>query len=171
MHPFFDIRPPHLFAHRGASAEAPENTLPAFARAIEHGVRYLELDCHATRDGEIVVLHDAELERTTNGEGPVSAYTYAELQRIDAGYRFSPDGHAFPFRGSGVRVPGTGLDRLSAFTFWLSTSPAAATLPDICPPSDAEASTLSVLAAPPSFVGATASPVGVGQGMSSVCPA
>jgi glycerophosphoryl diester phosphodiesterase len=105
MHPFFDIPRPHLFAHRGASAEAPENTLPAFARAIEHGVRYLELDCHATRDGEIVVLHDAELERTTNGAGPVSALSFAELERIDAGYRFSPDGRTFPFRGRGVRVP------------------------------------------------------------------
>ena len=105
MHPFFDIRRPHLFGHRGASAEAPENTLPAFARALEHGVAYLELDCHATRDGEIVVLHDAELERTTNGAGPVSQLSFAELERLDAGFRFTPDGHSFPFRGAGLRVP------------------------------------------------------------------
>jgi glycerophosphoryl diester phosphodiesterase len=105
MHPYFDIRRPHLFGHRGASAEAPENTLPAFTRALERGVPYLELDCHATRDGEIVVLHDAELERTTNGEGPVSEHSFAELARLDAGYRFTPDGHTFPFRDSGVRVP------------------------------------------------------------------
>ena len=105
MHPFFDTPRPHLFAHRGASAEAPENTLPAFARAVEHGVPFLELDCHATRDGEIVVLHDAELERTTDGEGPVSARSFAELERIDAGFRFSPDGRSFPFRGRGLRVP------------------------------------------------------------------
>jgi glycerophosphoryl diester phosphodiesterase len=105
MHPYFDIPRPQLFAHRGASAEAPENTLPAFTRAVEHGVPYLELDCHATRDGEIVVLHDAELERTTDGHGPVSALSFAELERLDAGYRFSPDGVTFPFRGSGVRVP------------------------------------------------------------------
>ncbi|MEX2205158.1 MAG: glycerophosphodiester phosphodiesterase [Myxococcota bacterium] len=105
MHTYFDIRRPHLFAHRGASAEAPENTLPAFTRAAEYGIRYLELDCHATRDGEIVVLHDAELERTTDGEGPVSQHTLAELERLDAGYRFTPDGQRFPFRGTGVRVP------------------------------------------------------------------
>ena len=52
-----------------------------------------------------MVLHDAELERTTDGEGPVSAHSFAELERLDAGYRFSPDGVTFPFRGSGVRVP------------------------------------------------------------------
>ena len=105
MHPYFDIPRPHLFGHRGASAEAPENTLLAFSRALEHGVAYLELDCHATRDGEIVVLHDAELGRTTDGQGPVSEHSFAELERLDAGYRFTPDGHAFPFRGTGVRVP------------------------------------------------------------------
>jgi glycerophosphoryl diester phosphodiesterase len=105
MHPYFDIPRPHLFGHRGASAEAPENTLPSFARALEHGVPYLELDCHATRDGEVVVLHDAELERTTDGQGLVSELSFAELERLDAGYRFTFDGHSFPFRGTGVRVP------------------------------------------------------------------
>jgi len=105
MHPYFDIGRPHLFGHRGASGEAPENTLPSFARAVEHGVPFLELDCHATRDGEIVVLHDALLERTTDGEGPVSARSFAELERLDAGHRFSLDGVSFPFRGRGVRVP------------------------------------------------------------------
>lgn len=105
MHPYFDRPTPHLFGHRGASGELPENTLPAFARALEHGVPYLEMDCHATRDGEIVVLHDAELERTTNGEGVVSEYSYVELERLDAGHRFSLDGREFPFRGAGIRVP------------------------------------------------------------------
>lgn len=105
MHPYFDIPRPHLFGHRGASGEAPENTLPAFARALEHGVPFLEMDCHATRDGEIVVFHDVELERTTDGDGPVSARSFAELERLDAGHRFSLDGRSFPFRGRGVRVP------------------------------------------------------------------
>ena len=105
MHPYFDIVRPHLFGHRGASAEAPENTLVAFARALEHGVPYLELDCHATRDGEIVVLHDAELARTTGLDALVSELSFAELERLDAGYRFTRDGHTFPFRGKGVRVP------------------------------------------------------------------
>ncbi len=105
MHPYFDIPRPHLFGHRGASSEAPENTLPSFERALEYGVPYLELDCHATRDGEIVVLHDAELERTTDGRGLVSELSFSELERLDAGYRFTTDGHSFPFRGRGVRVP------------------------------------------------------------------
>jgi glycerophosphoryl diester phosphodiesterase len=105
MHPYFDIPGPHLFGHRGASCEAPENTLPAFSRALEHGVPFLELDCHATRDGEIVVLHDAEVARTTDGQGPISELSFAELERLDAGYRFTLDGHSFPFRGAGVRVP------------------------------------------------------------------
>ena len=105
MHPYFDTPRPHLFGHRGASSEAPENTVPAFARALERGVPYLELDCHATRDGEIVVLHDAELARTTDGQGPVAEVSFAELERLDAGYRFCRDGQTFPFRGRGVRVP------------------------------------------------------------------
>lgn len=105
MHPYFDIRAPQLFGHRGASGEAPENTLVAFERAVAHGVPYLELDCHATRDGEIVVLHDAELERTTDGQGRVSELTFAELQRLDAGFRFTLDSRTHPFRGCGVRVP------------------------------------------------------------------
>jgi len=106
VHPYFDIPRPHLFAHRGDSGEAPENTRVAFERAVALGIRYLEMDCHATADGELVILHDADLARTTDAEGPVRARRFAELERIDAGYRFSPDGGAtFPFRGRGVRVP------------------------------------------------------------------
>jgi glycerophosphoryl diester phosphodiesterase len=105
VHPYFALPRPHLFAHRGASAEAPENTLPAFARAIELGIAYLELDCHGTRDGEIVICHDPELEGTTDGEGPIRERTLAEIERLDAGFRFSPDGLRFPFRGRGVRMP------------------------------------------------------------------
>ena len=106
MHPYFDIPRPHLFGHRGASGEAPENTLPAFTRALAHGVPYLELDCHATRDGEIVVLHDAELARTTDGQGPVSR---ALLRRARAPRR-GLSLHArrrtrSRFAARGVRVP------------------------------------------------------------------
>jgi glycerophosphoryl diester phosphodiesterase len=106
VHPYFDIPRPHLFAHRGASGEAPENTRVAFERAVESGIRYLEMDCHATADGELVVLHDADLARTTDADGPVRERRFAELERIDAGHRFSPDGgKSFPFRGRGVRIP------------------------------------------------------------------
>jgi glycerophosphoryl diester phosphodiesterase len=97
---------PRLFGHRGAAGVAPENTLPSFRRALADGADVLELDVHATRDGEVVVLHDPTLERTTDGAGPVAALTYAELVRFDAGYRFSnDDGRTFPYRGQGIRVP------------------------------------------------------------------
>ena len=81
---------------------------------LKRGVPYLEMDCHATRDGEIVVLHDAELERTTDGAGPVSSLSYAELSRLDAGHRFCADGRTYPFRGAGIRVPRL-ADVLAAF--------------------------------------------------------
>lgn len=96
---------PRVFGHRGACGTAPENTLPSFALAVALGAGYLELDVHATRDGEIVVLHDSELDRTTNGSGPVREQTWAVVSRLDAGWQFTHDGHAFPYRGQGVRVP------------------------------------------------------------------
>ena len=106
MTSFFTGAKPRLFAHRGASGEAPENTLAAFRQAAELGVSYAELDVHASRDGNIKVIHDDTLERTTNGHGQVRDYTLAELQRFDAGHRFSPDGgQTFPFRASGVIIP------------------------------------------------------------------
>jgi len=106
MATFFTGVKPRLFAHRGASGEAPENTIVAFRRAVETGVAYVELDVHATRDGHVVVIHDETLERTTNGRGKVWDHTLAELQRLDAGYKFSPDGgQIFPFRATGVVIP------------------------------------------------------------------
>ena len=96
---------PRLFAHRGASGEAPENTMPAFQRAADLGIVYMELDVHLTSDGHVVVLHDETLERTTNGHGQVKDQTLAKLQQFDAGYHFSPDdGKTFPFRGQGVTI-------------------------------------------------------------------
>jgi len=106
VHPYFDIPRPHLFGHRGASGEAPENTRIAFERALAQGVVYLEMDCHASADGEIVIHHDDTLERTTEAAGPLRALSFAELEKLDAGHAFSPDdGRSFPFRGQGVRIP------------------------------------------------------------------
>ena len=103
---FFSGLSPRLFAHRGASGEAPENTLAAFHRAIALGIEYIELDVHLSRDGHVVVIHDATLERTTNGSGKVQEQTLAQLQQWDAGYRFSSDGgETFPFRATGITVP------------------------------------------------------------------
>jgi glycerophosphoryl diester phosphodiesterase len=97
---------PVNFAHRGASAGAPENTLEAFRLAMEAGAGGLELDVHMTLDKEIVVIHDATVDRTTNGSGAVAEMTSEELRGLDAGYRFSPDGgRTYPYRGRGLRVP------------------------------------------------------------------
>jgi glycerophosphoryl diester phosphodiesterase len=97
---------PVNFAHRGASARAPENTLEAFRLAVEARAGGLELDVRTTRDGEVVVIHDATVDRTTDGSGPVTGMTLEEVRSLDAGYRFSPDGgRTFPYRCQGVRIP------------------------------------------------------------------
>jgi glycerophosphoryl diester phosphodiesterase len=101
---------PLLIAHRGGAGLAPENTLAAFRQAVDDwDADMIELDVHATADGECVVIHDPTVDRTTDGTGPVAAMTLAELRRLDAGYRFTPDGgRSFPFRGQGVRIPTIG---------------------------------------------------------------
>jgi glycerophosphoryl diester phosphodiesterase len=107
-HPFLrDLRPTLHISHRGGALLAPENTLAAFREAVERWrTDMLELDVHPTRDGVLVVSHDGTLERCTNGEGPLSTCTFSELQRLDAGYRFTRDGgRTFPFRGRGLRLP------------------------------------------------------------------
>jgi len=96
---------PLTFAHRGGSGLWPENTLEAFRGALQLGCSHLETDVRMTRDGELVLFHDASLERTTNGRGEVGAYTLAELERLDAGYHFTTDGKSFPWRGRGLRIP------------------------------------------------------------------
>lgn len=78
-------------AHRGASGTRPEHTRGAFLRALEIGVDMIELDVHLTKDGELVVIHDHELARTTPAQGIVREHTLAELQEIDAGAWFAPD--------------------------------------------------------------------------------
>ena len=77
---------PLVIAHRGDSAHRPENTLAAFASALEIGAAIAEFDVHLTRDGEVVVIHDATLDRTTNGHGAVRNMTLAEIRRFSAGY-------------------------------------------------------------------------------------
>jgi glycerophosphoryl diester phosphodiesterase len=100
---------PVNLAHRGASDMAPENTIEAFRLAVEAGAGGLELDVHMTRDGHIVVIHDATVDRTTSGSGAVSEMTLHELRKLDAGHNFRPDvGPTRPYRGRGVRVPTLG---------------------------------------------------------------
>ena len=78
-------------AHRGASGIAPENTIAAFKKAIEIGVDAVELDLHGTADGEVVVIHDASLDRTTNGHGPINQATLETVKRADAGAWFASE--------------------------------------------------------------------------------
>jgi glycerophosphoryl diester phosphodiesterase len=107
--PLLDLSARPVIAHRGASAEAPENTLPAFELAERQGADALELDVRLTADGAPVVCHDATLDRTTDASGPLRARTLAELRGVDAGARFSPDrGGSFPYRGGSARIPTLG---------------------------------------------------------------
>ena len=87
-----------MIAHRGASGTAPENTLAAFGRAEALGAHMIELDVQLSADGEVIVLHDDAVDRTTDGRGSARSHTLAELRRLDAGSWFSP-AHA------GERVP------------------------------------------------------------------
>lgn len=97
---------PVNIAHRGGAALVPENTLEGFREAVGLGDVTLELDARMCADGEIVVIHDATVERTTDGTGTVAHKGRADLQRLDAGYRFPSDDVAdHPWRGRGVRVP------------------------------------------------------------------
>jgi glycerophosphoryl diester phosphodiesterase len=80
--------------------------MPAFALAIEQGADAIELDVRLSADREPVVLHDATLDRTTETRGRVGTYALAELMKLDAGARFTPDnGRTFPFRAASVRIP------------------------------------------------------------------
>ncbi len=79
-----------IIAHRGSSSDRPENTLASYRRAIEAGATAAECDVRTTKDGVLISLHDSTLDRTTNGKGPVSALTLAELRKLDAGSRFDP---------------------------------------------------------------------------------
>lgn len=76
---------PWVVAHRGANKIAPENTLKSFKKAIELGADMIELDVRATKDREIVVIHDADISRTSNGRGLVRMYTLNELRKYDFG--------------------------------------------------------------------------------------
>ena len=77
-----------IFAHRGFSGKYPENTMLAFSKAVEIGAEGIELDVHFTKDGEIVIIHDETIDRTTDGTGFVRDYTYEELSKFNAYGRF-----------------------------------------------------------------------------------
>ncbi len=105
-------------AHRGASADAPENTLEAFHLAVQQGCDAFELDVRLTRDGEAVLMHDPTLLRTCAHPGEVAVMTLAQIRAADAGAGYlAPDGTR-PWHGRGVVAPlmpdgGSGVDPVS----------------------------------------------------------
>lgn len=95
---FKEFPTPMIFGHRGASASAPENTIPAFELALLQGADAIELDVKLTADEQAVVIHDQTVERTTNGTGKVNRLQLAEIKNLDAGKFFKPE-------FEGVRIP------------------------------------------------------------------
>jgi glycerophosphoryl diester phosphodiesterase len=83
MHPFFSSSRPLVFAHRGGSALAPENTMAAFGNGLSLGADGIELDVHLSKDAVVVVHHDTTVDRTTSGRGAVAGLSHAELARLD----------------------------------------------------------------------------------------
>src|SRR5262249_25313177 len=102
---YLDGPRPRLFAHRGGSGVAPENTIEAFVLGLAAGAERLELDVHATADGEGVVIHDPTVDRTTDGTGEGRSLPLADGARPAAGCRFADADGRFPFRGRAVRIP------------------------------------------------------------------
>lgn len=78
--------------------------MTAFENATNMGYRHLETDLRMSSDGVLMCFHDADLDRTTNGSGPIERLTLAELKRLDAGYKHNSD-NGFPFRGMGIEIP------------------------------------------------------------------
>jgi len=106
-----------VVAHRGASAERPENTLEAFELALDQGADALEMDVRVSADGVPFIVHDESTGRTGGVDAPVHASTTTALQGIDAGYGFTADaGQTYPWRGRGLTLPTLSqvLDRFAA---------------------------------------------------------
>jgi len=104
-HPFFEGAP-HLIAHRGGAALAPENTLAALEDAAHRwSADIIEIDVRTTVDGRCVLMHDPTVDRTTDGTGDVANWTLAELKRLDAGHNFVALDGSRPYQRRGVTVP------------------------------------------------------------------
>ena len=94
-----------LYAHRGASAERPENTMLAFERAVECGVDALEMDVHLTRDGHLIVVHDPDARRVAAAPLRWTDLELADAQRLDVGWGFVAVDGTRPYAGQGITVP------------------------------------------------------------------
>ncbi len=97
---------PLVIAHQGGDGVWPGDTMLAFENAVQIGSDVLEMDAHITKDGRIVLMHDEEVDRTTDGTGLIEEMTLEELKQLDAAYDWSnDDGATFPYRGQGIQVP------------------------------------------------------------------
>lgn len=104
--PFTLMADTKIFAHRGAQAEFPENTLYAYEHSLKRCADGLEVDVQLTKDNVVVLFHPDDLSAKTNGKGLVSAYTYQEISALDAAYHFDPErNQSFPQRGKGHKIP------------------------------------------------------------------
>jgi glycerophosphoryl diester phosphodiesterase len=101
-----DIDRPLVIAHQGGDGIWPGDTMLAFEKAVGIGSDVLEMDAHITKDGQIVLMHDEKVDRTTDGTGLIEDLTLKELKQLDAAYKWSnDDGKTFPYRGQGIQVP------------------------------------------------------------------
>lgn len=107
-HPFFDqfsdVQYPRVIAHAGSELY-PHDTLFALKKYAAMEVDVLEMDLHMTADGEIILIHDDTVDRTTNGSGDVREMTLAEVQALDAGWYWTKDDQNYPFRDQGIMIP------------------------------------------------------------------
>lgn len=123
---------PILLAHRGDLAHAPENTLPSFSQAIQKGADGVELDAKLTADGHVIVIHDATVDRTTNGSGKVASFTLDAIRKLDAGAWFDP-------KFAGTQIPlleevfeTVGRDRLINIELTNYNTPRDGLTPKVC---------------------------------------
>ena len=106
-HPYYaeNLNYPLVIAHQSGDGVWPGETMLAYQNAVDLGVDVLEMDIHITKDGELILMHDETVDRTTNGTGEIESMTLAELKKLDAAYDWSPDdGKTFPYRGQGIQV-------------------------------------------------------------------
>src|SRR5690349_7341594 len=100
------IQRPLVIAHQGGDGIWPGDTMFAYEKAVELGADVLEMDAHITKDGQIVLMHDEKVDRTTNGKGLIEDLTLDELKQLDAAYQWTnDDSKTFPYRGKGIQVP------------------------------------------------------------------
>jgi glycerophosphoryl diester phosphodiesterase len=96
---------PLIFSHQGGEGQWPCNTLFALRESAKIKADVLDIDVHLNQNGHFYAIHDATVDRTTNGHGSIADLPSSEIEKLDAGHRFSPDGKTFPYRNQNLRIP------------------------------------------------------------------